>query len=56
MTITQRILRPYRSPATNDRIPADEALDSLAVTNMMGILHQLGQLSQFAAEVFQSKT
>lgn len=53
MTITQRLLRPYRSTAQNERIAPDEALDSQAVTNMLGILSQLGQLSQFAAEIFQ---
>jgi len=54
MTITQRTLRPFRTQATNDRIPQDEYLDGLVVNSMLGILHQLGQLSEFASEVFQS--
>jgi len=53
MTITQRLIRATKPAGLNENVNASEYLDSLAVTSMLGILHQLGQLSEFAAEVFE---
>jgi len=53
MTITQRLIRATKPAMLNENVNASEYLDSLAVTSMLGILHQLGQLSEFAAEVFE---
>lgn len=53
MTITQRLVRAS-APTTAGEVRAEEVLDRLAVSTMIGVMNQLGQLAEYAAEVFQN--
>lgn len=53
MTITQRLVRAT-APAAAPDVRPEEVLDRLAVSTMIGVMNQLGQLAEYAAEVFQN--